>query len=138
MIYGRELFLPRVCVIICRFHLLRSSASSFSSQNLLLFLKLLSTCVLFLPTPFTSNIWPSVASWWRQFILRVWPITFLHMILFRSVLSYTLKNFLISYFLWPFDLLHSLQLHISKLMRYFRSNFLCVQVSEHYKTVFQT
>ena len=40
----------------CRFHLFRSSASSFSSQYLL-FLKSLGSCIiLLLPTPFTSAV----------------------------------------------------------------------------------
>ena len=39
-------------LINCRLHLFRSSASSFSSQYLLLFLKSSRTCVLLLPTPF--------------------------------------------------------------------------------------
>ena len=66
-----------VRLINCRLHLFRSSASSFSSQYLLLFLKSSRSCVLLLPTSFTSAICPSI-----------WPIqlTFLRRILFRSVL----------------------------------------------------
>ena len=45
----------------CRLHLFRSSASSFSSQYFLLFLKSSRSCVL-LPTPFTSIICPLMAS----------------------------------------------------------------------------
>ena len=76
-----------VWLINYRFNLLRSSVSSFSSQYLLLFLKSLRSCVL-LPTFFTSFICPSIESWSRQFLLRIWPIqlTFLGRILFRSVL----------------------------------------------------
>ena len=46
----------------CRLHLFLSSASSFSSQYLLLFLKSSRSCVLLLSTPFTSIICPSMAS----------------------------------------------------------------------------
>ena len=46
-----NVFLPYVPLINCRFHLFRSSASSFSSQYLLLFLKSSRSCVL-LPTFF--------------------------------------------------------------------------------------
>ena len=98
-----------VRLINCRLHLFRSSASSFSSQYLL-FLKPSRSCVLLLPTPFTSVICPSMASWRRQFLLRIWPIqlAFLRRILFRSILfSPMVKNLFISYFLWPFYLLHS-------------------------------
>ena len=50
----------------------RSSASSFSSQYLLLFLKSSRSCVLlFLPISFTSVICPSMASSRRQFLLRI-------------------------------------------------------------------
>ena len=40
------------------------------------------------PIPFTSVIYPSIAYWIRQFLLRIWPIhlAFLCWILFRSVL----------------------------------------------------
>ena len=48
--------------INCRLQLFRSSAYSFSSQYLLLFLKSSRSCVLLLPTPFTSVICPSMAS----------------------------------------------------------------------------
>ena len=62
---------------ICCFHLFRTSASSFSSQYLLLFFKSSSNCVLLLlllPNPITSVICNSMASWRRQFLLRLWPI----------------------------------------------------------------
>ena len=51
-----------VQLINCRLHLFRSSASSFSSQYLLLVLKSSRSCVLLLPTHFTSVICPSMAS----------------------------------------------------------------------------
>ena len=71
----------------CRFHLFRSSASSFNSKYLLLFLKLSRSCIPPLPTPLTSVICPSMASWRRQF-LRIWSIqlAFLRKILFRIFL----------------------------------------------------
>ena len=69
--YGRYVFLPYVRLINCRFLLFRSSASSFSSQYLLLFLKSSGSCVPLLPTPFTSIICPSMASRRRQFLLRI-------------------------------------------------------------------
>ena len=77
-----------VRLINCRLHLFRSSASSFSSQYLLLFLKLSRICVLLLLTPFASVICPSMASWRTQSLIRLWPIqlTFLQRILFRRVL----------------------------------------------------
>ena len=87
--------LRNICISYVRlinhcFHLFRYLASSFSSQHLL-FLKSSRSCVLLLPTPFTSIICPSVASWRRQFLFRIWSIqlTFLHRILFRSVCNYT-------------------------------------------------
>ena len=73
--YGIYVFLPYVRLINCRFHLFRFSASSFSSQCLLLFLKSSRSCVLLLlPTHFTSVICPPMASWRRQFLLRIWAI----------------------------------------------------------------
>ena len=78
-----------VRLLNCRLHLFRSSASSFSSQYLLLFLKSSKSCVILLPTPFNSIICPSMASWRRQFLLRIWPIqlAFLRRILLISIKS---------------------------------------------------
>ena len=56
MTFGWYVFIPYVRLINCRFHLFRSSAVSFSSQYLLLFPKSSRSCVLLLPTPFTSVI----------------------------------------------------------------------------------
>ena len=80
-----------VRLVNCRLHPFRSSASSFSSQYLLLFLKSSRICVLFLPTPFASVM---KASWKRQFLLRIWPIQllFLRRILFRCVLSSPIRS----------------------------------------------
>ena len=78
-----------VRLVNCRLHPFRSSASSFSSQYLLLLLKSSRSCVLLLlPTPFTCVISPLMALWRRQFLLRIWPtqLAFLRRILFRSVL----------------------------------------------------
>ena len=85
--YGRYVFLPYVGSMNCRFHVFRASATSVSSQCLLLFLKSSRSCVLF-STPFSPVICPSNASWRRQFLLWIRPIqlTFLHRILLRSVL----------------------------------------------------
>ena len=119
---------------LCSIHklLFQSSASSFSSQYLLLFLKSSRNCVLLPPTPFTSVICPSMPSWWRQFLLRIWPIqlAFLRRILFTSVLFspirsrtcslVTFSNHFISLFL--------LHYHFSKFPKYFCSNFPSVQV----------
>ena len=52
--------------------------------------------------------------------------------------SNKVKNLFISYFLWPFIFSILLQHHISKFSKYFRSNFLSVQVSEPYKAILQT
>ena len=122
-----------VRLINCRLHLFRSSASSFSSQYLLLFLKSSWSCVLLLPTPFTSVICPSMASWRKQFLLRIWPIqlTFLRRLLFRSVLSYTVKNFS-DHFI--FSIL--LQNHISKLSKYFRSNFSWINLNNFKSNIY--
>ena len=53
--------IPYVWLKNCSFHLFRSSASSFSSQCLLLYLKSFKSCVLLLPTSFTFIICLSIA-----------------------------------------------------------------------------
>ena len=112
---------------------LRSSASSFSSQYLFLFLRSSRSCVLLLPTPFTPVICPSMASWRRQFLLRIWTIqlAFLRRILFISVLLFPICSLVTSsgHFIFSIPLQH----HISELSKYFRTNFLSVQVSKPYK-----
>ena len=92
-----------VRLIKCRLHLFRSSASSFSSQYLLLFLKSSRSCVLLLPTPFTSDICPSMASWRTQFLLRIWRIqlTFLRRMLLDR--SYSEKKLPPSWCHWRTD-----------------------------------
>ena len=64
----------------------RSSASSFSSQCLLLFLKASWSCVFFL-TLFTFVICTSMASWKTQFLPRIWPtqLSFLRRIFRRNI-----------------------------------------------------
>ena len=83
-----------VQLINCRLHLFRSSASSFSSQYLLLCLISPKSYVLLLPTPFTSVICSSMASWRKQFLLRIWPfqLAFLHRILFISVVFSPIRS----------------------------------------------
>ena len=77
-----------VYLLNSRLHLFQYSASSFSSKYLLFFLKSSRRCVILLSTPFTTVICPSIASWWKQLLLRIRAIqlTFLCRILFRSVL----------------------------------------------------
>ena len=128
-----------VWLIKCRFHLFRSSASSFSSQYLLLFPNSSRNWVLLIPIHFTSVICPSLASWRRQFLLRIWRIqlTFLRSILFKSVpFSSTYSTFCsLVTFSGHFIFSILLQHHISKLSEYFSFNFLSVQVSEPYKAM---
>ena len=71
-----------------------SSASSFNPHHLLLLLKSSRSCVLSHPTPFTSSTCPSMTSWRRQFLLRIWLIqlTFQHRILFRSFLFFPIRT----------------------------------------------
>ena len=118
-----------------RFHLFWFSASSFNSQYLLLFLKSSRSCVLFLPTPFTSVVCPSR----RQFLLRIWPIqlAFLsRILLFRRVLSPICpRTCSLVTFCDHFIFFILLQQHIFKLSKCFHSNFLSVQVSEPYKAM---
>ena len=112
----------------CSLHLFRSSASSFSSQYLLLFLKSSRSCVRLFPTPFTSVICTSMASWRRQFLLRIWLIqlAFLRRILFRSDLFSPIRSRTCSLVTFSGHFIFSILFrhHISKLSKYFRSNFL--------------
>ena len=102
-----DVFLPYVRVINCRFHLLRSSAFSFSSQYLLLFLKSSISCFL-LPTPFTIVICPSITNEISSQNITN-PIGFSTQDTIQKcpLLSYTLKNFFISYYVLRFCVLHS-------------------------------
>ena len=124
-------FWTYVRVINCHFHLFWASAPSFSSQYLLFHQSSRNCVLLLLVTPFTTTI--LMTSWRRQFFLRIWlfQLTFLHRVLFRSVLfpSIRTRNSLVTlYFHFIFSIL--LQHHISKFFLYLRSNFLSVQVSE--------
>ena len=132
--------LSYVQLINCHFYLFWSSAFSFSSQYLLLLFK--SRSCVFLLTPFNSVICSSMALWRRQFVLRIWPIqlAFLCRILFRSVLfspvrvhSRTSSLVIFSdHFIFSILFQH----HISKLSKYFCSNFVSVQVSEPYRNIY--
>jgi hypothetical protein len=126
-----------VRLINCHFHLLQSSASPFSSQYLLLFLKISRSSVLLLPTTsyyhhlsFNSIMKETISS-------HNMPIqlAFLHRILFRSVLFIPVCSTTCSLvtFSGHFIFSNLFQHHISKL-----SNFLCVQASEPYKAMFKT
>ena len=103
----------------------------FSLQYILLFLKSLRICIL-LRTPFTSVICPSMASWSRQFLL-CYVGYYLEV---SSSLLYAQELFSVNIII---SIL--LQHHISKLSKYFRSNFYCrgpTQISEPYKAMLQT
>ena len=127
----------------CQFHLSLSSVSSINSKYLLLFLKSSMSCVLILPTPFKSVISPSIASWRRQFLLRICPtqLALLLRILFRSLLNssaHTRTSSSLVIFSDHFNFSFLLHHHILKLSKYFRSNFLGVQVFELYNCNKQT
>ena len=96
-------------MINCLFHLFQSSASSFSSQYLLLFLKSSRSCVL-LPTHFTSAICVQLYNEKDNFFLEYVQSNWLLYSGYCSEASSSLlvsNNFYISYFLWSFYLLHS-------------------------------
>ena len=108
LIVSRSIYMWKIIfifhVINCRFHFFfRSSASSFSSQYLL-FLKLLKSCVLLLPTPFTSAICLSMASHRRQYLVWICPIQ-MHILLWVLLSSLrsrtssldTCSDYIISY-----------------------------------------
>jgi hypothetical protein len=122
------------------------SASSFSFQYLLLFLKSSRGCVLLLllllllPTPFTSVICPSMVPWRRQFLLIIWlfQLDLICRILFRSVHFSPICSRTSSLVTFSDHFISILlQLNISKLSKHFRSNFLSVQVFEPYKAMLQ-
>ena len=141
-----EDFLPYVRLIKRRFNLFRSSASSFSFQYLILFLKFSRSCVLS-----SSSFSSSYSFHFRHLILngimkeatssQVWPIllAFLRTILFRSVLFSPIRSrtCLLVTFSDHF-IISILFQHISKFSKYFRSNFLSIQVSEPYRAMVQT
>ena len=122
-LWKQRIFLLYVHVINCRFHLFQSSASIFSSEYLLLYLKSSSAILLF-STPFIYIICPSMASWRRQFLLRIWPIFCMQDI--RSALFFPicLRTSLLVTFSDHFIFSILFQYHILKLSKYLPSNFL--------------
>jgi hypothetical protein len=119
-----------------------SSTSSFSFQYLLVFLKSSRSFVLLLPIHFTSVMSPLMASWTRQFLLRIWPtqLNFLRRILFRSSLFSSTRSRTSSLVTFSSHFSSSilLQYHVSKLFKYIRSNFHSVQVSELFSALLQS
>ena len=115
-----------------------SSAPSSSSQYLLLFLESPRSCVVLLPTPFTSTICPSMTSCRRHFLLRIWSIQLAF--LRKSVLFYRIRSTNYSFVVFSDHFIFTVLLHhhISKDSKYFRSNVLNVQVSEPYKAMLKT
>ena len=130
----RVYILPYVRLIHWRLHLFQSFSCFISSQYLLLFLKSSRGCIHLFPTPFSSVICPSMAPWRRQFLLKIWPIqlSFQRKIWFRSALSFPKRSRTCSLATYSGHCIFSIlfQHRISKLSKYFRSNFLSVQVSE--------
>ena len=122
---------PECHIINYLFHFFLCLASPFSSQCLVLLLKLSRICallLLLLPFHVTSFVCPSLASGRRWFLRRICPIqlTFIPRILFKSVSSF-LTSFFVNfsgYFIFSTLLQH----HIFKLFKYLCANFL--QVSE--------
>ena len=86
----------------------------FSSQYLVLFLKSSMSCVLLLPTSFTSVICPSMGSW--ICLNNNWLLYVCYCLEASSFLRYT-QELLHSYFLWSSFLPHSPPEHISKLFK---------------------
>ena len=127
----------------CCLHLFRSSASSFTSQYLLLFLKSSRSCVLLLlPTlllPSSDLQWHHEGgNFFSEYDRSNW--LFYVGYLFRSVLFSPIRPRTCSLVTFSENVIFSIDLqhHISKLSKYFRSNFLSVQVSEPYKAMLQT
>ena len=96
----------------------------------LLFLKSSRSCVPLLCTPFTSAIYPLMASWRRQFLRGIWPIQLTFLRWKWPLLSYSPRTCSLVTFSDNFILFIFLQHYISKLSKDFRSNFLSIQVSE--------
>ena len=124
-----------ICISLCSTDkLFQYSASSFSFQYLLLFLKLSKNFVLLLPIPFTLVIYLSILLWIRQFPLRIClvQLVLLCRILFRSVVFSSIHSRTSSLVTFSDHIIFSilLQYHSSKLSKYFHYNFLSVQVSE--------
>ena len=97
----------------CNFHIYLFSASSFSSQYLLLFLKSSRSCVLLLPNLFKSV---SVRQWHHKegnFFLRIWTIQL---------------NFLWRYYLEVYSFL----LYVQELLRRHRQLSIFVELNLKY------
>ena len=129
---------PRWCL-----HIVRSRASSFKWEYPLLSLRSSSSCLRLLPrllaTSISPFIFPSITSFRRQFLHKMWPIqlAFRFLISCRIFLcSLTLSN-TSSFLTWSVQLIFYilLQHHISKLSRYFWSAARSVQVSAPYKAM---
>ena len=122
--YWRQfVFLPNERLINCCFPLF-SIFSFLLLFHLLLFLKSSNSCVLLLlSTPFTSVIIHSMASWRRQFLLRIWSTQLVFRQGYYLEMSSSLLTSLVTFsdhFIFSIFLQH----HISKFSKYFRSNFL--------------
>ena len=114
-------------------HIVRSRASSFKWEYPLLFLRLSSSFLRFLPrllvTSISPFIFPSTTCFRRQFLRKMWPIqlAFRFLISCRIFLcSLTLSN-TSSFLTWSVQLIFSilLQHHISKFSRHFLSAAYC-------------
>ena len=109
---SRDLWKTLLYVRLCRSYLLRSSASSFSSQYLLLFLRSSRSCVLLLPILFTSvSLSFNCIIKKAIFFLENYQfnLLFLSRTLFRGILFsliHSRTSSLVTYFLWSFYLLH--------------------------------
>jgi hypothetical protein len=125
-------------------HLMRSRAFSFKWQYPLLSPRTSSNCLRLLPrllvTSIRPFIFPSLTSFRRRFLRKMWPIqlAFRFLISCRIFLcSLTLSN-TSSFLTWSVQQISILlQHHISKLSRCFWSTARIVQVSAPYKAMLQ-
>ena len=125
-------------------HIVRSSASSFSSQYPLVAL-MSSSSLCLLPRLLFTYILPyiflSIRCVRRQSLRKIWPIqvAFLPFVVCRIFLSSLTLCITSSLLTRSFQLIFSilLQYHISKLSRYFWSTFRSVQVQAPYKAMLQ-
>jgi len=126
-------------------HIVRSRAFSFKWEYSLFSLSYSSSFLRLLPClPLTSIhpcIFPSITSWRRQFLPKMWPIQFafrLHISCRIFLCSLTLSN-TSSFLTCSIHLIPSilLQHHISKLSRCFWSTARSVHVSAPYKAILQ-
>jgi hypothetical protein len=125
----------------CRLNLFRSSASSFSSQYLLLFFSNHLGAVFFffllLSLPLFVLQWHyEGGNFFSEYDQSNWLFYIGYYLEVSSSLLYGRTCSLVPFsghFIFSIFLQH----HISKLSKYFRSNFLSVQVSEPYKAMLQ-